>query len=127
MRGAKRADRALQRARIDRRRHVADLDPPQLAALGQRRELAAALQVLERGARFAEVGLARGAQRDRAPRPVEQAHAQQPFRFLDLPRERRRRHVELVGRAGEMEMARDGEERADMTEFEAVHDCGNRQ
>ncbi|CAJ6149248.1 Uncharacterised protein [Burkholderia pseudomallei] len=121
MRVAKRAHRALQHPRVRRRRYVPELDPPDFAALGERRPLAAAREMRERGLRFAEISRARGAQRDRAPRAVKEPHAEKPLRVLDEPRQRGRRDVELVRRAGEVQVPRDAEKRTHMAQFEAIH------
>jgi hypothetical protein len=49
---------------------------------------------------------------------MKQTHVQQPLRFLNLLGERRRRSVQLLSRAGKVEVLGNANKASDMTKFE---------
>ena len=67
-----------------------------------------------------------GGEADRAAGPVEELDVEDAFQHLDLPRERRLRHVQPGGGTPEMQFLRDGGKAAELTEIEhhASHSDG---
>ena len=105
---AEHADGRHRREAESQRAGRAAVDPPG--------HVAGALDEREQPVGLVEEGAPGLGQRDPAVVALEQGHPDRALELLDLPAQRRLRHVEPLGRAAEVQLLGDGDEGADLVE-----------
>ena len=106
---------------VSGRRRVTDLERPGLAERDAARDLRCALGEFQYAARLGQEAAARGRQPHRAAGTLQQWRVDDVFQHLDLPGERRLRHVEPCRRATEVQLFRDRDKTAELVQVE--HRC----
>ena len=106
-----------------RRRQQTDTQSPGASERGVARELDRVGHAVEQHARALEQRLARRGQRDPPRRSLDELHAHPLLQLTDVDAERRLGEVEALGRAREVALLRDRDERPQVLELD-VH-AGN--
>ncbi len=119
------ADLLLEHARVGGRSHVAQFDTPAFATGGLLCAQLRRIELTHGVLRLDQQCLAGGGQVDLALAALEQAYAQFALHVLDLAAESGRGDPQLLGGTGEMTVAGDAEEIAEMADFHGCYLQGN--